>query len=254
VGKARALIVDDEPLARRGIRELLSRDKEISIVGECRDGIEAIETLQEGKTDILFLDVEMPTLNGFEVLDAVPSPPVVIFVTAFDQYAVEAFSIHAFDYLLKPVDPDRFMDALARAKSALLREQEQSHAENLRKLLSSIRKRQRRNQRIAVKTAGKIHLIETADIDWIEAAGDYVSLHVRAKKYLLRETVRAIEQRLEPGLFLRIHRSTIVNTSRIKEIAPMPHGEYRLLLTDGTSLSVSRTFRAGISALLDSRA
>jgi len=251
-GKIRAVIVDDEPLARQGIRAYLSADPAVKLVGECRDGVEAIKFFSNHTADLLFLDIQMPEVNGFEVLESITPPRMIVFVTAYDKYAVEAFNVHAFDYLLKPIDPDRFAEALNRAKTEFGRNSRQNGRRDgksrLLPLLSAMREREGRPERIVVRSAGKMHFLPTTELDWIEAAGDYAYLHVKGKKILHRETMHELEQRLAPGNFCRIHRSTIVNLSRIKELQPMTHGEGILHLQDGTRLDVSRTYRQRLLA------
>lgn len=248
--KIRAVIVDDEPLAREGIRSLLRDDSAIKITGECRDGIEAIHFLEQHTADLLFLDIQMPELNGFEVLEAITPPPMIIFVTAYDKYAVDAFNIHAFDYLLKPIDPDRFASAVERVKSEFQRDVRLRTDAKLSTLLAEMRTHERRPVRLMVRSAGKIHFFDIHEIDWIEAAGDYAYIHAGGKKYIHRETMKILEHRLSGATFSRIHRSTIVNTTKIKDIQILPHGEAFLLLHEGTKLNVSRTYRHQLLSLL----
>lgn len=248
----RTLIVDDEALARERLRGFLTGESDIEIIGECGDGVEAIEVLEREQPDLLFLDVQMPELDGFGVLEAArpARPPVVIFTTAFSQHALKAFEVHALDYLLKPFDRDRLRLALDRARERHRQQQSGALNEKLTALLAEMRPAPTVVDRLVVKTSGKVVLVKAADIDWIEAADNYVSLHVGNETHLLRETMNALESRLNPKLFLRISRSTIVNLERIKELQPMFHGDYTVILRNGTRLSLSRSHRDRLQHLL----
>ncbi len=248
--KIRVVIVDDEPLAREGIRSFLASDPGIRIIGECRDGVDAISFLERHTADLLFLDIQMPEINGFQVLEAITPPPMIIFVTAYDRYAAEAFTVHAFDYLLKPIDQERFAEALGRAKAAFDRDRRLPATAKLANLLSVMRSHQGRPERLMVRASGRLHFLDIATIDWIEAAGDYAYLHAGGKKFLHRETMRTLEARLRDGSFCRIHRSTIVNTRNVKELRPLAHGEAIIHLRDGTRLGVSRTYRRHLVTIL----
>jgi two-component system LytT family response regulator len=243
--KMRALIVDDEPLAREGIRQLLLRETDIETCGECSDGLEAIEEIERKKPDLLFLDVQMPEIDGFEVLDSLQLDrlPGVIFVTAYDQYALRAFDVHAVDYLLKPLDVERFHEALDRARQRHAQENREEITESLRALLKEARVRRKFVERFVARSVGKIQVVRAADIDWIDAEADYACLHCRGKKHLIRQTMNILERRLDPDRFMRIHRSTIVNIDRVKELQTLSHGDCTLLLEDGTRLTMSRTYR-----------
>ena len=243
--KIRTLIVDDEPLARQGISRFLAQDPEIEIVAECGDGVEAIARIRDEKPDLVFLDVQMPELNGFEVLQSLEEKdiPFVIFVTAYDQYAVKAFQVHALDYLLKPFDKERFHEALQRAKSQVREKGEDEIREKLLSLLKDQTASGQYLERVMVKSAGRISFLRADEIDWVEAQGDYVCLYSHGKKHLLREKIGDIEQQLNPNRFIRIHRSTIVNVDRIKEMQPLFYGDYAVILQDGTHLTLSRSFR-----------
>jgi two-component system LytT family response regulator len=243
--KIRTLIVDDEPLARQGIATFLMQDPEVEIVAQCGDGVEAIERIQKDKPDLVFLDVQMPELNGFGVLQSIKAKdmPFVIFVTAYDQYAVQAFQVHALDYLLKPFDQERFLEALQRAKSQVREKGEEEMREKLLSLLKDQSIGSTHLERVMVKSGGKISFLRADEIDWIEAQGDYVCLYSHGKKHLLREKIGDIEQQLGPAKFIRIHRSTIVNVDRIKEMQPLFYGDYAVILQDGTRLTLSRSFR-----------
>jgi two-component system LytT family response regulator len=246
------LIVDDEPLARQRIRTLLEGDPDIALVGECADGRQAVAALREHKPDLVFLDVQMPLLDGFGVLQSLGEGPmpVVIFVTAHDRYALKAFEVHALDYLLKPFDRDRFRSALERAKAQVRREQDGHVNQKLLALLSDVKGARKPLERLVVKSAGRVYFVRIEDIDWIEAAGNYVRLHVGSEDHLLRESMGGLESRLDGARFLRIHRSTIVNVERIKELQPSFHGDYVVILQDGTELTLSRGYRDKLQELL----
>ena len=249
--KIRAVIVDDERLARKRIRRLLTPEADIEVLGECAGGREAVEFLARHEADLLFLDVQMPRLDGFGVLDALPPGrlPVVVFVTAYDEYAIRAFQVHAFDYILKPFDRARFTEALERARTQLGYLRGGRQADGLSALLDEVRAR-RKPTRFPIKTADRVLFVNVDDIDRVQAADNYVCLHAGKESYLLRETMNSIESRLDPDRFVRIHRSTIVNTERIKELRPWFHGEYVVLLTNGTELTLSRSYRDRLLGLL----
>jgi two-component system LytT family response regulator len=239
------LIVDDEPLARERIRALLAVDPDIEVVAECGDGQAAVSAIHKLTPDLLFLDVQMPDLDGFGVLEAVGAEhmPVTIFVTAFDSYALQAFEVHALDYLLKPFETERFRKALERAKAQIHREQGGEVSQRLLALLEGVTAEHKPLERLVVKAGGRVYFLRTEEIDWIEAAGNYLRLHVGTESHLLRETMNALEARLDPDKFLRIHRSTIVNIERIQELHPWFKGDYVVILRDGTQLTLSRSYR-----------
>jgi len=248
----RTLIVDDEPLARDSIRVLLGPDSDIEIVGECGNGTDAVEAIQVLAPDLVFLDVEMPAMSGFEVLDALCAEelPRVVFVTAYDKYAVRAFEINAVDYLLKPFDNERFRAALDRAKRDLSAP-EPSESQTLRILrLLEAERGAGRFDRIAIREAGRIYFVELDDIDWIAGAGNHAELHTAEQSHLHRESLSSLENRLDPRRFLRIHRSTIVRIDRIRELRPRARGDYDVILKDGTSLSLSRRYHDRLSRLI----
>jgi two-component system LytT family response regulator len=253
--RIRALIVDDEPLAREGTRELLRAADAVQVIGECTNGRDAVEMIRRARPDLVFLDVQMPEMNGFEVLEALEEaeiPPTVIFVTAYDEYALRAFEVHALDYLLKPLDPERFSQALQRAREQLELRRKGETSERIVEMLREIRSRPEHLDRFLVKSKGRVHFIDASGIDWIEAAGNYVKLHTAGDSYLIRETMTALEGRLDPRQFLRIHRSSIVNIDRVKELHPMFGGEYTVVLKDGTELTLSRTYRSKLQGRLGS--
>lgn len=248
----RVAIIDDEPLGRTVIREMLRGDAEVELIAECANGHEAIELIQQQRPDLVFLDVQMPEVDGFEVLSALETAqlPVVIFVTAYDEYAVRAFEVHAVDYLLKPFDRERFNKALRHAKSCLRREQSHDLNERILALLEEQKAKTSYLERLMIKAGGRVFFLKVAEIDWIEAQGNYVCLHVRRDSYLLREMIGNLETRLDPARFPRIHRSQIVNLDRVRELRPWSHGEYHVILHDGTQLILSRSYRDRLHELL----
>jgi two-component system LytT family response regulator len=241
----RAVIVDDEPLARDSIRALLERERDVVVAGEA-SGAEAAALVARTRPDILFLDIQMPDVDGFELLrqigtDAVPA---VVFVTAYDRYALRAFEVHALDYLLKPFDDARFGDALARARGRVLAKRRGEIDDRIARMLD-----ERRAQRFLVKVRDKSIVVDPAEIDWIEAADYYVSLHAGGTSHLLRQTMNEIEEQLDPRHFFRVHRSAIVNIDRVREIHPLFRGDCILVLRDGTRVKLSRTRRDEFEAL-----
>jgi two-component system, LytTR family, response regulator len=245
------LIVDDEHWARRRIAVLLKAEPDIQVIGECSSGADALQSILEHSPDLIFLDVQMPNMDGFEVLDAIPVKrlPLVIFATAYDKYALRAFDVHAVDYLLKPFDEERFQKALSRARDDF-QQRNNSAQETLHALLESVRNDRKFLRRLVVKSCGRIVFLRSADIDWLEASGNYVTLHVGRESHLFRTTMNTIEPKLDPEQFVRIHRSAIVNLDRVKELQPWFHGEQLLVLKDGTKLSVGRGFRARLETFL----
>jgi len=235
--RLRAIVVDDEPLARSNLTLLLARDAEIQIVAECASGMEALQQIRSSRPDLVFLDVEMPECDGFDVLEMLGRdlPPVVVFVTAYDQYAIRAFEAGALDYLLKPFDNARFELALARAKErAMLGKSSPPSREFL-----------------AVKSAGQITFLKFSEIDWIEAADYYSCLHVGARTHLLRRSMSELDEELDQAVFCRIHRSTIVRLDRVRGLRLNENGEYDVLLGDGTRLRLSRRYRKQLQSRLD---
>jgi two-component system LytT family response regulator len=239
----RILIVDDEPLARERVRMMLAAHDDVMVVGECGDGHQAVASVRDLRPDVLFLDVQMPGLDGFGVLRALDDEllPYVIFVTAYDRYAVQAFDVHALDYVLKPFRAERLDQALERARAAARRATgETIDSTRLREMLASLTAEQREKQRLVVKSSGRVFFLKVDEIDRVEAEGNYVRLHMGEQSHLLRETMKGMEAVLDPAQFIRIHRSTIVNVDRIKELQPLFHGEYAVILRDGTRLVASR--------------
>jgi two-component system LytT family response regulator len=241
----RVLIVDDEPLARERLRTLLADESGMQVVGEANDGRTAVDAIGSLSPDLVFLDVQLPGSTGFEVIETVGanSMPFVIFVTAYDRYALRAFDVHALDYLLKPFDRDRFRQALARVRQQLEHRTGGDLERRLLALVQDLKPAQPRVDRFVVKSGGRVFFVRNDEIDWIEAAGNYVKLHVGADSHLFRETMNAVEARLDPDLFFRIHRSHIVNIERIRELQPWFNGEYVVFLKNGTRLTLSRGYR-----------
>ncbi len=250
--KIRVMIVDDEPPARDKIRELLKMENDIEIVDECANGREAVTSIATKSPDLVFLDIQMPELDGFGVIEAVGAErlPAVVFVTAYDHYAVQAFEVHAIDYLLKPFDRQRFQTALQRAKEHLQVNHREEFNQELAALLRQLKPTRLQPERFVVKSAGRVFFLRNDEIDWIEAAGNYVRLHVGSETHLLRETMSAIQKKLDSSRFIRIHRSTFVNIEKIKELQPWFHGEYVVILHDGTQLTMSRSYRSSLPELL----
>lgn len=253
----RTLIVDDEPIARTGIRALLDPVPDVAVAGECSTGLEAIAAIQTQAPDLIFLDVQMPEMSGFEVIEhiGVERMPTVIFVTAYDQYALKAFEVHALDYLLKPFNRERLHHALERARLLLRRRHRDTLDVRLQALLDAYEdegsKGPKHTERFVIKSAGYIFFLNVEEIDWIEAAGNYVRLHVGGKTHLLRDTMSAMEHKLDPTAFVRIHRSVIVNLQRITRLQPLQNSEYVMLLQDGTELTSSRRYRKNLNVLLE---
>jgi two-component system LytT family response regulator len=245
------LLVDDEPLARAGLRVLLERDPEIAAIQETRDGQEAVKAIRATRPDLVFLDVQMPEMDGFEVVRQIGGAemPAVVFVTAHDKYAIQAFEINAIDYLLKPVTEQRFSQALERVKARLKSDAVGGDDRQIRYLLESLNAPKRHVKRLAVRASGKIVFVDAADIDWIEAAENYVQVHTARSGHLLHVTMNALEKSLNPEMFLRIHRSVIVNVGRIRELQTAMHGEYVVTLASGVRLQSGRMYSDRLKAL-----
>ena len=256
----RALIVDDEPVARRTIRELLRDDAEVQVVDECGSGREAVEIISRQPPDLLFLDIQMPGMDGFEVLSRIELErvPAIIFVTAYDAYALKAFEVHALDYLLKPFTDERFREALARAKSHVELREVKDLAQTLRTFLreraaawdAAPVNRKVFLTRFTVKLGGRVIFVNSADVDWIEADNYYIKLHVGSRAHLLRLSMKELDEKLDPKSFWRIHRSAIINLDRVEELRQRPNGEYVVALKDGTELKLSRARRERLQELL----
>jgi len=280
--KIRALIVDDEPLARERIRSLLHDESDIELSGEFENGSLAVDAIRKDAPDLLFLDVQMPEMDGFGVLRAIGPErvPAVIFVTAYDEYALRAFDANAMDYLLKPFDQERFRRSLERARALLQLDRAGRLNDKLQALMTYLNldpsqlsqlsqppassaasasgthgnghSHALQSDRLVVKSGGRVYFLKTDEIDWVEAAGNYVRLHVSKDSHLMRETMNGIEARLDTRSFMRIHRSTLVNLERIKELQPLFHGDYVVLLRDGTRLTLSRGYRDKLQQVLGS--
>ena len=246
----RTVIVDDEPLARERIGALLDGESDFTLEGEAGDGPEAVRMIERLRPDLVFLDVQMPGCDGFDVIAALDPgrAPFVVFVTAYDEYALRAFDVHALDYLLKPFDRERFGKTVDRVRDHFRTGGEISS--RLVSLIESVRDTPRRVDRLVVRDSGRVFFLRTSDIDRIEAAGNYVSVHVGARTHLIRDTMGKMEERLDPSTFIRIHRSTIVHIDRIRELQPDFNGDYAVLLEDGTRLSLGRSYRDRVLARL----
>jgi two-component system, LytTR family, response regulator len=247
----RVLIVDDEKWARRRVVSLLKDESGVEIVGEAGDGQEAVTGILELRPDLVFLDIQMDGMDGFDVIEAVgiDRMPIVVFATAFDNYAVRAFETHAVDYLLKPIDPDRLRESLDRARREIARDRS-GPAEQLGALFDELRARSGFVKRIGVSSAGRTFIVRVADVAWFEAAGNYVKLHVGAREHLARQTMKELQSRLDPEQFVRVHRSAIVNLDRIRELQPWFRGEQVLILDDGTRVTIGRRYREELVRML----
>lgn len=260
----RTLIVDDEPLARDAVRILVGNDPDVQVIGECKNGKEAVKAIREQAPDLVFLDVQMPDLDAFQVIEQVGADnmPTTVFVTAFDQHAVRAFAARALDYILKPFDHERFLEALERAKESVARKKFYEQSERLFSSLKDLQEptaagnengrttKPKYLERLVIKSRGRTFFLKVDDVDWIEASGDYMNLHVGNATHLLRETMSDLTAKLDPEKFYRIHRSTIVNVERVKEIQPFFKGEHVVTLKDGKKLKMSRSYRDKLEAFL----
>jgi two-component system, LytTR family, response regulator len=249
----RTIIADDESLARKKLRILLSSEPGVEIVAECSDGRQTLAALRANKPDLLLLDIQMPNVDGFAVLRAIPADdmPIVIFTTAYDQYAVKAFETHALDYLLKPFDQGRLHDAINRARADYLKTSDRETTCRILDFLTHVKPEPRIDGRVAFRTGGRVVFLELDEIDWLSAASNYVTLRVGTESYSIREGIGQISERLDPNKFVRIHRSTIVNVQRIKQVEAVNSGEYIVVLKNGKQLSCSRGYRAGLQQLID---
>jgi two-component system LytT family response regulator len=255
--RIQTLIVDDEPLARQTIRDLLAEDPEIELIGECKNGKEAVNFIRRQSPDLLFLDIQMPGMNGFEALARVEHQliPAIIFVTAFDEYALKAFEVHALDYLLKPFRDERFKEAVEKAKSNVELRKLGRLSESLLALLGDQMaevpaKPKSYLNRFMIRSGGRVTFVEASEVDWIGADDYYIQLHVGSKSHLLRFSMNELEQKLDPRKFLRIHRSTIVNFDRVQELHQTPSGEYVVVLKSGAELKLSRGRREQLEQML----
>lgn len=249
------VIVDDEPIARRGIRQHLAAYSDVEVVAECRHGREAVETIHAVQPDLVFLDIQMPEMSGFDVVRAigVEAMPMVIFVTAYDAYALEAFEVYAFDYLLKPIDPERFQRTVERCLHHLRSKNWDTLQQRLSVMMQSMQApqevRSAFTERLVIKEGGRIFFVATARIQWVESAGNYVHVHTDGQKHLLRETMSGMEGKLNPKDFVRISRSAIVNTQFVKAFIPYLKGRFLVQFHDGRQLTTSRHYRANLDAL-----
>lgn len=252
--RTRVGIADDEPLARERIVSMLAPHENYEVVAECNDGAAALAAIRSSNLDLLFLDVRMPELDGFQVLEALGSGPlpVIVFVTAFDDYALRAFDVSALDYLLKPFDRARFEKTLARVETQLASSAARKMSTELREFLSGFAATGSTSyaERFPVKSSGDIYFVRAADIDWVDATGNYVTLHAGGRKHMIRETLKSVEAKLDPRKFVRVHRSAIINLDRLKKLQPYFHGEYVVTLTDGTTLTSSRGYSDRLRSLL----
>jgi len=241
----RAMVIDDEPWARHRILSLLQDEPKIDVVGESSGGWDAVNAILDRKPDLLFLDVQMPELNGFDIIDQIQEHhlPAIIFVTAYDEHAVNAFRVQALDYLVKPYDREQFHDAATRAIERIHSEGMWQHISKLSSLVEKKESNPKYRDRFLVRGANRFYFVRAKDVDWIESEGNYAHLHSAQRSHLVRETMKSLEQQLDPKLFVRIHRSFIVNINQIAEIRPLPSGEYAVFLADGSKLTLSKSYR-----------
>lgn len=255
--QVRTVIADDERLARQKLLIFLESEPAVSVVAECQDGRQTVAAIRSFRPDLLLLDVQMPDLDGFQVLSEISEEemPAVIFTTAFDQYAIRAFESNALDYLLKPFDRERLHHAVERARTELREARDHAITRRILSLLSQVRPiasaAAQPDQRLVIKAGGRVVFLDTGNIEWVEAAANYVRLHVGKESYVFRETISRISERLDPNRFVRIHRSTIVNVEKIKELIPVNSGEYVVVLRSGRELSCSRGYRAALQEIVD---
>jgi two-component system, LytTR family, response regulator len=244
----RALIVDDEALARERVRTLLDATPGVTVLAECTGGREAVEAILEHQPDLVFLDVQMPDLDGFQVLEALGDDdlPAIVFVTAYDEYALRAFDVHAVDYLLKPIEPERFARTLEHVRTTL-----GDRSERLEALLDALATRDLPLDRLVIRTRGKVSFLKPSEIDWVEADGKHVKIHAGRETHVVRQQLKRLEPRLAPHGFVRVHRSAIVNVDRIKELEPWFHGEYVVILKDGTKLTSSAAHSEALHRIID---
>jgi two-component system LytT family response regulator len=256
----RVLIVDDEPLARKGVHQLVEDADDVTVVSEAADGPQAVRQIREHAPDLVFLDVQMPEMTGLEVVREVGADqmPITIFVTAYDEYALDAFEAQALDYLLKPIDEERFAEALGRARTQIRQAEASALSDQLRGLLRQYTEQDDADtegpsiERFTVRSRNRIYFVDAADVQWIESEGDYVALHDGEDVHLVRKTMKELETRLDADRFLRVHRSYIVNTDYVEELRPLDHGTYRLIMAAGTPLKSSRGYSDNVEALIES--
>lgn len=250
MAELRVLLVDDEPLVREGIRVFLDREADVRVLGEARNGEEALARIRELRPDLVLLDVQMPGMDGLAVVAALEPDerPAFVFVTAHSEYAISAFDLHAVDYLLKPFDGERFAIALRRARARMAA----GKVDRLEELLATLRPAPAYPERLLLKHEGTVVVVLADDIDWVEAADNYVKVHARSGRYMVREPLKQIEAKLDPARFARVHRSAIVNLSRVKSLDPLAAGEYIITLTTGGRLTLSRGYRDHFKSRLES--
>jgi len=247
----KVLIVDDEPISRRRLRRLLALESECELAGECGNGREAVDSLEREKIDILFLDVQMPEMDGFEVVHAISrARPLIIFTSAYDEYALKAFEVHAFDYLLKPFDRRRFRECVQRACTQLAQAKPVLADDRILQLFENLAGSRNAPDRIAIRNNGRVIFLKLGEIDWIEAADNYVCLHCGRDTHVLRETMSELEARLDPVRFIRVHRSAIVNLDCVKELQPWFRGDYKVMLNNGTELTLTKNHREKLESRL----
>jgi two-component system LytT family response regulator len=252
ITRVRTLIVDDEPIARRRLRSLLADEPDIELIGESANGSEAVRAITTDRPDLVLLDVQMPGLDGFEVLRATAGihQPFVVFITAHDEHAIRAFEVQAVDYLLKPVIEARFREAVSRAVARLRERPRSELARELAQLLDRVAPAPQRSARIPIKRDGRVNFVRVDDVEWVEADGDFIRLHLARETHTIRETMAQIAAKLPPDRFLRIHRSLIVNAERVREVQPWFKGDYVLIMNDGTKLRSGRTYREAVQTLI----
>lgn len=243
--RIRTVVVDDEPLACKRLEKLLNEDDEIELISLCANGEEAIKQINEEQPDLVFLDIQMPEINGFDVLQNIDQEkaPLIIFVTAYDEYALKAFEVHALDYLMKPFKKERFFESLDRAKKALEQGSRAGMHSKIENLLEYLEPAQGSLSRILVKSSGRYFFLKTTDIDWIESSGNYVRIHSGGNNYLIRETMINMEKKLDSDTFFRIHRSTIINVNKVKELEQWFHGDYQVIMYNEEKLTMSRNYK-----------
>ena len=248
----RAVIVDDEPLARTRIRRFLSEEPDMEVVGECADGAQAVDLIRELAPEVVFLDVQMPKMDGIEVIRQIGAHNLrtVVFVTAFNHYAVQAFEAEAVDYLLKPFDRRRFQEALQRIRRRLTEYSHETLSEQIEQLVKRFQPSSPYLQRLVIRSEGSILLVRVEDVDWLEAAGNYVCVHLGKRNHIVRDSLAHLEKQLDPARFLRVHRSTMVNLDRIRELRPTFQGDYKVVLLSGDILPLGRKYREALTRQL----
>jgi two-component system LytT family response regulator len=248
----RALIVDDEPLPRERVRTLLAEHSDIEVIGECRDGQEALASILSKRPDLIFLDIQMPELDGFDLIKAIDPEdlPAVIFITAFDEYAIQAFEVEAIDYLLKPINAARFYKAVRRALDRLAQPVALEPDRKLLDLIERLRAERQYTSRFVVRSGAKLSFVRAADVEWIDVADNYLRLHVAGRGYLVRDTLKSVEGQLNPEIFIRVHRSIIINLDRVESVEPYSHGEYLVTMKDGARFTTSRSYSERLRKVL----